>query len=604
MSNSAENQINTDLAAFARDPKAFMNRQPPKFDANGNPIAGHTVFTASDIANQEYITAHDQQRVDIIQPEQDHTGAASTHTRAAIASNDKPENLVDSFKYNKLDAMEAAGLTKATLAESPWSDDYWGIYKGILGARYADPNFPASADWKQNYDYIRANPSATILASGNAKKINALSPSEKYDALVGDTNESLTKALWAEGKSYYDANGSVETWMGICHGWAPVAYMLARPTKSVTLKTPNNVAIKFYPSDIKALGSLLWANAASSTKFIGGRCNVSNPPTDTATGRITAADCFDTNPGTWHLAMVNQIGASKRSMVMDVTFDYEVWNQPVYSYQYRYFNPQTMLYSSTIAGATVAASAYTNDKFRKYRSPQAKAMVGVQMTVAYVVETQPSQNETDSPSRDAIQQAVYYYDLELDANNVIIGGEWYTNKHPDFLWTPAKGQRAVTRYDAQATGTWNAASSIPSTWRTAAKSASTNQSAPLATIVENLIKFANSGVSLASEAPAPAAATSTSTPATSNPATPTNPVSNSSSSTPSPSTNTTTTTSTPNTTASTSNTSSGGSSTTTSSTTSGTTTTNPSTTTSSTTTSSTSTSTPWWRRIFGGLLGG
>jgi hypothetical protein len=33
---------------------------------------------------------------------------------------------------------------------------------------------------------------------------------------------------------------------------------------------------------------------------------------------------------------------SRRAMIMDATYDYEVWNQPIFSYEYQYFNPATM----------------------------------------------------------------------------------------------------------------------------------------------------------------------------------------------------------------------------------------------------------------------
>lgn len=528
MPTTIEQQINADLAAFAQDPKAFMNRQPPKMDAAGNPISGATLFSRTAIEHLDYIAARDEQRMEILQPSDGEPGDVST--RAAIASNDKPVNLVDALKYQKLSDMETAGMKKATLTESPWSDDYWAIYKGILGARYADPNFPEDTNWKKNYDYIRAIPAASILASGNATKINNLSPAEKYDALIGDTNETLTKKMWADGKYYYDKTGSVETWMGICHGWAPAAYMLARPTKSVTLKTPSNVAITFYPSDIKALASLLWANAASATRFIGGRCNTKAPETDPVTGRVKSADCFDTNPGAWHLAIVNQLGAGKRSMVLDVTFDYEVWNQPLYAYEYRYFNPQKMVYANTLAEATVTKAAFTNDKFKAYRGAQSQSVVGVRMDVSYVVETSPSHNTSDSPERDSIQKVTYYYDVELDAAGTIVGGEWYTNKHPDFLWTPGKEMRAKTTYESQATGTWTAGTPVPTTWRTAAKLASP-KGQPLAAIVEHIIKFANGAQPATSATPAPASPTpaaptapippSVTTPTTPAPTTPT-----------------------------------------------------------------------------------
>ena len=192
------------------------------------------------------------------------------------------------------------------------------------------------------------------------------------------------------------------------------------------------------------------------------------------------------------------------------------------------------------------------------------------MTVSYVVETRPSQSETDSASRDAIQQVIYYYDLELDASNTIIGGEWYTNKHPDFLWTPGKGSRAVTRYDSQATGSWSANSAVPAAWQAAAKSASSSQGAPLAVVVENLIKFANGTSTGASTSSSVASGTGTTT-------TPTNPQ-------PTP-TGTTAVNTGP--------TNGSGASTSTPTTTGGTT----------GTTTGTSTSTPWWRRILGNWFG-
>lgn len=484
--SQSEQQINQFLQEFDQNPAKVMEEIPTKMDSDGKAITGNTLFSQDAIDNLSYIEARDNIRLKVYRQEE------ISDTRAAYEANDKAENLVDTFAHNTLSGMESAHLTSGKLAESPWSDDYWGIYKGITGARYADPNFPESGDWKQNFDYVRNHSAATILSSGNAGSIDLLSPAEKYDALVGDANGTLTRRQWSDGKYYYDSHGSVETWMGICHGWSPAAYMLARPRKAVKVVTPQGVQITFYPSDIKALASLLWANTRNTTRFIGGRCNDQNPAKDPATGRVTSSKCFDTNPGTWHLAVVNQIGASKRSMVMDVTYDYQVWNQPTYAYQYSYFNPQNMSATSSLTAATVSKAAFTRDKFKAYRSSRAASFVGISMRVSYVVETQPSHRGSDSASNDAIQQVDYRYDLELDANNRIIGGEWYTNKHPDFLWTPPKGTRAVTHYDHLATGSWQQGHAVPQNWRVAAQQSSRTDGAPLAAVVEQLIKFANS----------------------------------------------------------------------------------------------------------------
>lgn len=478
-------QLNDFLQAFDADPCSVMERTPQKFDQNGKPLPPRSIFSSTAIANKTYVDARDRVRQQIQETDEE------TRTRAAYEAHDRAENLVDKFAYSTLKVMENAGLRSAKLAESPWSDDYWGIYSGILGARYADPQFPQAANWKQNYDYIRTHSASDIVKTGNTTAINRLSPSEKYDLLVGDANGTLTRRMWADGKALYDANGHVETWMGICHGWAIAAYMMPRPRKAVVVQAPNGIKITFYPSDIKALASLLWANAMPATRFIGGRCNDANPAKDPATGRLISSKCFDTNPGTWHLAIVNQLGASKRSLVMDVTYDYEVWNQPVYSYEYSYFNPKSRT-ASNLANAIVSRSAFTNDKFKAFRSSRAASIVGIDMRVGYVVETRPSQRPNDVPSNDEIQYVNYRYDVELDANGRIIGGEWYTNKHPDFLWTAPKNVRAVTRYDHLATGIWQAGNPLPKTWQSAAPQASQANSAPLAAIVERLIYFANS----------------------------------------------------------------------------------------------------------------
>ena len=481
-----QDKINKDLKAFKDDSVSFMNRLPVKYDKDGNVVTDSTLFSENDVSTKDFISIRDGFR-GALDAGQDES------TRAAFRSEDLAQNVVDTFKYSQLEDMESAGLKEASLAESPWSDDYWAMYSGILGKRYADPNFPVvkdpgNQDWKQQFDYVQANPASGILASGDEQAIDQLSPSEKYDALIGDETGSLTRKMWEDGQGYYDQYGKVETWMGICHGWAPAAYMLGRPQKAITLQAADGKDIKFYPSDIKALATLLWANRMPSTRFIGGRCNEKEPAQDEV-GRVISQEAFDTNPGTWHQSVVNQIGVSKRSMVLDVTFDYEVWNQPIHAYSYEYFNPQTGEFAATLEEAKVSKREYTADKFKQYRSSKAVDFVGVVMELKYVVETNPTQQETDEPESDFIYTVQYEYDLEIKSNNWIVGGEWYTNKHPDFLWTPSEQGRAVTSYDRMVSGNWSTSEQLPSSWRVAAKQAAISEKAPLASIVEEMIKL-------------------------------------------------------------------------------------------------------------------
>jgi hypothetical protein len=486
-------EIQGKLDAFANDPRDAMNRTLTKYDEADRVIPDpFTAFSAEEIQSRDYVVDKDAVRKTfhmragdvVVSLEEVRPG------KAPIADIDRPENLVDKLQHVRLAEMETAKLTKAALAESPWSDDYWALYTGALGKRYADPKFPNSKDWAENRKYIDTNPVQAIVASGNRQAIDRLSPSEKYDLLVGDTAGTLTKAMWDEGRSYHEASGQVETWMGLCHGWAPAAYMLARPRKVITVKAADGrTDLRFFPSDVKALATLLWAHGNSPSRFIGSRSNDKEPAMDEV-GRVTSPAVFDTNPGTWHMSVVNQIGVAKRSFIIDATFDYEVWNQPVFSYEYEYFNPQRMRMVGSLAEATVPRAQFTSDRFKKYRGTGYASMAGVVMRCRYVVETNPSHAETDDRTKDAINAVDYIYDLELDASGKILGGEWYQNLHPDFLWTPPAGTHVTTPGDRYATGTWSATAPLPEAWRTTAIRTS-GRGLPLAKIVEQLIRLAS-----------------------------------------------------------------------------------------------------------------
>jgi len=450
-------EIESALAQFEANPRAFMDQLPQKLGRNEV-----SPFGLSSVLNKSYITAKNLQRPD--------TAADAPSYR------DLAKNLVDSLALTNLADMHS--IKTAKLAESPWSDDYWALYTGSVAKRYADSGINYSESWKSNTDQVRNSTSTNV---------DTFSPAEKYDLLVGDTTKTLTKYNLDTGKDYADTMGNVETWMGICHGWAPAAYMIDRPQKSVeVMAADGKTKIKFYPSDIKALASLLWANGSSSTKFIGGRCNVKDPAKDSI-GRITDSGCRDTNAGTWHLAIVNQIGKSKRSMVLDATYDYEVWNQPLYGYSYSYFNPKTNKAYQTITSAKVAVADFPEDKFKSYRAAGTTHIVGIAMDVKWTVETQPTHYSPDSASRDVLNGARYMYTLELDKDGNIIGGEWLQNAHPDFLWTPPVDAKATAPNDYEATGTWtDTTKPMPATWQSAAKKSAVS-GVPLSGVVSALV---------------------------------------------------------------------------------------------------------------------
>lgn len=351
--------------------------------------------------------------------------------KSGFSEQDRAEFLVEtpSKMIRNIKTMEEKKLNSANLAVAPWSDSYWPLYLGAIGNRYNDPQFPFD-DWKQAFDYISKNPASKLIKK---KQFDFLSPAEKYDYLLHLPTGGLTLPNWNEGKFYFDENGSVETWMGLCHGWAAASIMMPEPKRTVEVRTADG-SFPFYPSDIKALATLIWAKGQFNTRFVGGRCNQKDPSTDTM-GRPNDEECLDNNPGTWHMAIVNQIGQFKRSFVMDATYDYEVWNQPISGYSIQYYNPITKTNAANFTGAIVPRKEFKNDPRSKVRAPKSTHVVGVKMSVRYVVETSPSTEENQTT---AIKTVKYEYDLELDKDLNIIGGEWYSDNHPDFLWVPDK----------------------------------------------------------------------------------------------------------------------------------------------------------------------
>lgn len=298
---------------------------------------------------------------------------------------------------------------------------------------------------------------------------------------------TMTNFSWTQGQNYLNKVGFVETWMGICHGWAGAAHMMQPVINApITLKAASGMPITFYQSDVKALESMLWANSSPATRFSGTACKTSRPDRDSY-GRVIDPGCLDNNPATFFLTLTNQLGINQRSFVMDATYDAEVWNYPITSYEMTYFNPQSLHPTGRLMQAMITIEQFTIDKFRSYRSSDAKYVVGVVTDVTFVIEVNPTHGLSNKPPTKTLR---FLYDLELDANKNVIGGEWYMNSHPDFMWTYEKGAQAMARGEAAINSQdWNVNGPVPSEWRTLARQASAAGS-PLYSVVKRLIESA------------------------------------------------------------------------------------------------------------------
>ena len=444
--SSAESDKEADLKKFGKlfqtNPKAAMNRLPPKYNVAGKRIQVPAKFPAAMIRDRSFVAAKNSLQ----------SRPQNRRFRPfELASGQNDVSVFFPNDYQIVRNVENLDSVSHSMAVSPqpWSSDYWASYLGGTAFRYADPNSSRSEDFGQNYsNYQRTY--GTVDWS-NPAEIDLLSPAEKYDILVGDENFNLTRYSFNSAYQTYQSTGTVETWTGICHGWTPAAISLPRPTSAVTLHIPNfkgnSFDLTMYPDDLKALASLAWANGPPNQRFLGSRCDVKNPATD-ANGRIVDEACFDVNPGAWHMAVLNQMGLRGKSFVLDATYDYEVWNQPMASYSISYFDINNFQAAGSLNDAIVTRTNVNNDKFSAYRAPQTTYLVGVAMTINYVAETAPDHTPTDDPGNDRLVAVQYYYDLELDAEGNIVGGEWYQNAHPDFAWVPEEDESSSSVGDS------------------------------------------------------------------------------------------------------------------------------------------------------------
>lgn len=297
-----------------------------------------------------------------------------------------------------------------------WSDDYWPTFRGGIAHRWQTKDFSYEL-----FDKTR----------GSETELKKLSPAEKFDIFmnrldfptVQDERRRTQVLKTVEGHPEYEEGYKIEAWEGLCHGWAPAAINFKEPITSVKVKSRTGT-VEFYPSDIKAL--LMYyqqysGNRSTRTSMVADRCNVQFSKLDEqfTKGEITQEQwqaaretngCGDINAGTFHLILANEVGRKKESFVIDVTRDFEVWNQPVNSFKSEV--------RETTEGASSGAAAGTVREVR------------VDTEMSYTVETEPSRFAIGS----AEKVANYSYVLELNADGNIIGGRWLSEERPDFAW--------------------------------------------------------------------------------------------------------------------------------------------------------------------------
>ena len=318
-----------------------------------------------------------------------------------------------------------------------WNYFSMPISNGGTAARINSQDFLEASNWSEKYSLtLNDHP----LALAKQDRISELSPLEKYELFIGVTDFKLSEKEWAKGKVYVDKGLPIPYWYGACHGTAPATLQEELPKGESTVHSKEyNLDIEFTANDLKSLLAYAWANNAGASETMGQRCNF---PLGSREYETTSA-CFDTNPGSFHKALLNVVGLERYPLIIDTSGGVEVWNRPILGYEVAYFNPVTRRFTQDIKNAIIEKSQMRHDAFALKRSQKMKYLVGAWVKLTLLNDSLLG-DESEKLKLGSIE---YRYDLELDENQNIIGGEWLEGKHPDFIWIVAPKAKPLAAAD-------------------------------------------------------------------------------------------------------------------------------------------------------------
>jgi hypothetical protein len=420
-----------------------------------------------------------------------------------------PDPLVNMYR---IDADP--GLHGRSVSQRPWTSSFMPALEGYAGAPYTGQSpvdLILSFQFGSSYSFftgVRMPQLEQFRYSMTEDDLENLAPAEKYDLITGmlGSEQSLTYRLWAQAKQGSDRDG-LAFWTGMCNGWSPASIIFKRPESRIFVPSADGrFSVPFYPEDIKQLASTLFFNTTTvesetdparfgimgKMPMLGKRCAQKRLAHESS-GFITDPACEDVTPHDWHVTVINLIGKQDQAFVADVEANSPVGNYPLWAYRFTYFNPMTGK-DGDLKGSTVRLSDYRDDPFARHRSPLAKQVVGIKMTVWKSDYRSSDHSLEDGPDNDSVKTFDLKYDIEMAANGDIVGGQWRNDdldNHPDFVWYPPKhaianGAAAILpsagryeadkigytgEFDAAATGDWDPATPVPASWRTQARQA-------------------------------------------------------------------------------------------------------------------------------------
>lgn len=305
----------------------------------------------------------------------------------------------------------------------PWPSSYWPMFKDGINFAWRDDEPAPSEKFSKAF-----KKDVKQLQDAISKSTGILGQSSRKPCSDDSDCESLDDGSKCGVRAGERSGFCIPTWYGICHAWAAAAIMEPEPKCNV-----EKNGVLFRPYDIKALMSQVYDSAEINVVFCGARFDGPDSPADTDEyGRYTSASRRDIGPGFFHLGVTNILGKHKKSFIVDVASDSEVWNQPVRSYE---------VVRMELVDIEEVSRQYFGTGYYPFNN-DAKYLAYTELALSWIDES-GEDGELVATGRvdDSTTTRMYYYFLELDAAHNIVGGEWVDDSrydHPDFLWLPTE----------------------------------------------------------------------------------------------------------------------------------------------------------------------
>ncbi len=295
--------------------------------------------------------------------------------------------------------------------KKPWLGYFFPFQEGGVAARWQ------SAE-RGNYRLLSEDADGRLLPDArvreivrglSAEQLQVLSPTEKMDIYLGFYDFRITRReLEMRGPR---RTNPPQAWEGFCNGRCAAGMLQEEPRQAVDVVNPDGIAVHFQPNDIKGLLSASYFYVQSYQQM--GIPNVMD--------RVVMEGRPDA--GAFDIAVRTLLGAKQRAFVIDIDPGKEIWNQLAVGYERKL---------SVLSDLPLPIPSM----------PEATHFVDVQLKLYYLRDLHGAQLYNGDTSALAnkggagVASIHYIYRLYLDPTEAVVGGEWRTQRPPDFLWFP------------------------------------------------------------------------------------------------------------------------------------------------------------------------